>query len=464
VFTQWTARWKYRKMNRPVVPGGGSFSTILRPLGDELATPYKKNWSDVDVPGYLHQGSTPFDNPIVDAINTLHLTKHLVLQHNENDGHTYAVNCQRDIRSLIETAIGIGGVDWWSYEFDGVLEAPHFGDRFTNTVYASDASAAAAGVARSAVVLSRPDDTPDDSEKIYNQIDLQGGAVLDLFGYPVPLVSSRSIAGGTFGTTALGVLPAPPFSDPSILDQATLDKRGDSLLGRHQIMEQAMTLRLLMDASAGDGFAEGMIRPGNKLQIREDDGGFTGPYYVVDWDIEEWIDPTKTIQVVQVASTFGDYHGNASSPAAQGLFAGQFATLGQSGTGGGGGSCCGGEMLMAEATTQTQSPPYVSVSGDVQLLDIPITVDTTNTRIRVVGHFWISGAGSGSPALALVGPDGTTRSVPADSSGAWHAYTVEVPALNVIAEGSYNVTASISGVAGATLVGYQVLVYLVTSG
>jgi hypothetical protein len=333
VFTQWTARWKFRYMDRPVTPGGGGFTTTLTSLSEELATPYHKNYTDTDVPGYLAQGVMPFDNPIVDAIVTQHLTKHMTLAHNENDGTNYALNCQRDIRSLIDTAIGIGGVDWWWYEFDGVLEAPHFGDRFTNIVYASDASAAAAGVGRTAVVSSRPSDIPNDSRKVYNQIDLQGGSVLDEFGFPTPLMSSRSVAGGTYGTTALGVIPAPPFSDPTIMDQPTLDKRGDSLLARHQILEQTMTLRLIMDASAGDGYAEGMIRPGNKLKIREDDGSFTGPYYVVDWDIEEWTDPTKTIQVVQVASTFGDYHGNVASPAAQGLYAGQFMSLGQAGTG-----------------------------------------------------------------------------------------------------------------------------------
>jgi hypothetical protein len=135
------------------------------------------------------------------------------------------------------------------------------------------------------------------------------------------------------------------------------------------------------------------------------------------------------------------------------------------GGGGGGTSCCGGELLMAEAENLTTSPE--TGTGPATVLTVPLTIDTTNTRIRVDAHVHLKASADGD--ITLTGPNGTARIVPFTGDGTWRTCEVEAPALAVIVPGSYSTTLAIgfTGIGGGSAtwtVDYQVLVYLVTSG
>ena len=122
---------------------------------------------------------------------------------------------------------------------------------------------------------------------------------------------------------------------------------------------------------------------------------------------------------------------------------------------------------MAEATTQLSSPWYVAGTGDGTVVSVPVTVDTANTRIRAVCHAWLTATApvSISGLMFDLVSCGVHRQAFLTFDQSWHDATWEVPALSVIAPGSYDVHLALQNSAGnGWQIAFQILIYMVTSG
>lgn len=152
-------------------------------------------------------------------------------------------------------------------------------------------------------------------------------------------------------------------------------------------------------------------------------------------------------------------------------------STGGGGTGGGGGgsgggvsACCGGEILMAEAFSS--SPVNIS-SGLV--VEVPLTVDTINTRIHLEADFSViaNGTITDVPVFQLgINPGGiNNRGLPASAGGTWNPGAFHSPPMSVLPMGSYTAYLHINNLSngnpwsgGPLTIVYQLLIWLVTSG
>ena len=296
-------------------------------------------------------------------------------------------------------------------------------------------------------------------------------------------ILSRVLVEGLSGLKPTEVVNATHEADPTIGrregyvnyatsdDATTLTSAGNALIDNTFNLGDALTLSVLHGTSTGE------YTPFHDYSMAD----------LITVDIPGWRDREQHrivgIDVTQHTTGEGDYQINLhltgiSLPIAVRLkntlvggSAGQIiGGLGGGGSfpsGGGGGACCGGEILMAEAYTTTA----LSLTGDQTVLTIPVTVDTANARIKVVVHCGITlVTGTVQPlSVDAIGPDGTSRGAPLgqNSSGGvvWSNATFEIPPLAVIVPGAYSITLEVTGSGGfAYDIGYQVLVYLVTSG
>jgi hypothetical protein len=135
--------------------------------------------------------------------------------------------------------------------------------------------------------------------------------------------------------------------------------------------------------------------------------------------------------------------------------------------GGGGGPCCGGEVLMAEFSTDegftSDANSSISTSDLVTVLSVPLNVNTPNTRIRVAARFWAKGADE-DLIVSVQGPV-DVRSVPLSiTSGSWAHGSIEAPPMSVASVGAYTIRLILGGSGVTISFGYQVLVWLVTTG
>jgi Fibronectin type III domain len=263
---QMAGLWYYEHVESAMAPGKTSYQIVLSPLAVEMTdADFNANYSTDTTQPTAAIGPQPFSQAVTDSLTRVRHCTAGVIQNN-GVSYSYVYNNAAPVDTLNQ-AVTFGGSTWWWYiDSVGVV-----------TLRNSSPYAHVVTLGRECVSGK----WTEDISSLYNGQPVLGGTpaggLTSLSAFAVDTNTANP-----YSVPNLGRRTAKPYSDTSLLDQASVNAVATSLLAYAERVTRQMTLRLtnyyVRRPQPGDAIRIRLISPDPSLGA----GGTGGPYLITD--------------------------------------------------------------------------------------------------------------------------------------------------------------------------------------